>query len=111
MITHVAGLFTHPLKEWTEIRDTDESIGHLYFAHVLFLALIPAVSAYIGTTRIGWVVGTHGPTMLTESSAISMSVLTYITMLVGVGVMGGFIKWMALTYDANPSYTLSLIHI
>jgi hypothetical protein len=105
MITHVAGLFTHPVKEWKEIRDTNESIGHLYFAHILFLALIPPVSAYIGTTRIGWVVGSGAPTMLTESSALSMSILTYMTMLAGVAIMGAFIKWMALTYDSNPSYT------
>ena len=58
MIHHVVGLFTHPDEEWKEIRGEEESIGHMYLTHVLLLAAIPAVSAYIGTTQIGWTIGT-----------------------------------------------------
>ena len=50
MIHHVLGLFTHPEQEWKEIRGEEESISHMYLTHVLILAAIPAVSAYIGTT-------------------------------------------------------------
>ncbi len=99
MISHVAGLFTHPHQEWEEIRDTPESVSHLYFAHVLFLALIPPVSMYIGTTKVGWVIGKGDPVMLTESSALIMSVLMYLAMLTGVAVIGAFINWMSRTYD------------
>ena len=109
MITHVTGLFTHPEQEWKEIHDTDESISHIYFAHILFLALIPPVSAYIGTTRIGWVIGSGEPVTLQESSAFTMAVLTYIAMLTGVAVMGVFIKWMSHTYDATPSLARCIV--
>lgn len=109
MISHVAGLFTHPLREWKDIRDTDESVSHLYFAHVLFLALIPPVSMYIGTTRVGWTIGSGDPVMLTESSALLMSVMTYLAMLVGVGVIGGFIDWMSRTYDSSPGLSRSIV--
>ena len=51
MIHHVLGLFTHPDEEWKEIKGEDESIGHMYLTHVLVLAAIPVISAYIGTTR------------------------------------------------------------
>ena len=57
MIHHVVGLFTHPDQEWREIRGEEESISHMYLTHVLILAAIPAVSAYIGTTQVGWVIG------------------------------------------------------
>ena len=58
MIHHVVGLFTHPDQEWREIRgDAEESIGHMYFTHTLILAAIPAISAFIGTTRVGWSIG------------------------------------------------------
>jgi hypothetical protein len=109
MISHVAGLFTHPLQEWKEIRDTEESVTHLYFAHVLFLALIPPVSMYIGTTRIGWTIGSGAPVMLTESSALTMSVLMYLALLTGVGVIGAFIDWMSRTYDSSPGLARSII--
>eukprot|EP01030_Chromulinospumella_sphaerica_P010360 gene10360-10167_t len=57
MIHHVVGLFTHPDQEWREIRgDKEESIGHMYLTHTLILAAIPAVSAFIGTTQVGWVI-------------------------------------------------------
>ena len=53
MIHHVWGLFTHPDQEWQEIRGEEETISHMYLTHVLILAAIPAVSAYIGTTQVG----------------------------------------------------------
>lgn len=102
MISHVAGLFTHPQQEWQEIRDTEESVSHLYFSHVLLLALIPPVSMFIGTTKVGWIIGNGAPVMLTESSAMIMSVLMYLALLTGVGVIGAFIEWMSRTYDSAP---------
>lgn len=109
MISHVAGLFIHPHQEWKDISETPETVSHLYFAHVLFLALIPPVSMFIGTTRIGWVIGNGAPVMLTESSAMIMSVLMYLALLVGVGVMGLFIEWMSRTYDSSPGLARSIV--
>jgi hypothetical protein len=109
MISHVAGLFTHPHQEWKEIRDNPESISHVYFAHVLFLALIPPVSMYIGTTKVGWVIGKGDPVMLTESSALVMSGFMYLAMLAGVAVMGAFIHWMSRTYDSAPGFARCVV--
>ncbi|MCV4342288.1 Yip1 family protein [Pseudomonas capsici] len=103
MIHHVWGLFTHPDREWKQIRGEEESIGHMYLTHTLILAAIPAVSAYIGTTQIGWSIGDRPPVMLTHGSALGMTFMSYISMLLGVAVMGGFIHWMARTYDATPT--------
>jgi hypothetical protein len=109
MISHVAGLFIRPHREWEEIRDTPETVSHLYFAHVLFLALIPPVSMYIGTTKVGWVIGDGAPVMLTETSALVMSGLMYLAMLVGVAVIGLFINWMATTYHSAPGIGRSIV--
>ncbi|MEE3927116.1 Yip1 family protein [Pseudomonas viridiflava] len=103
MIHHVWGLFTHPDQEWKQIRSEDESIGHLYLSHTLILAAIPVVSAYIGTTQVGWVIGERPPVMLTHGSVIWMAIMSYVSMLAGVAVMGSFIHWMARTYDATPT--------
>lgn len=109
MINHVWGLFTHPDEEWQEIRGEEESISHMYLTHVLILAAIPVVCAYFGTTRVGWSIGDGDPVMLTESSALMLTALTYLAMLAGVAVMGAFVHWMGRTYDANPSMTQSVV--
>lgn len=103
MIHHVLGLFTHPDQEWREIRGEEESISHMYLTHTLILAAIPVVSAFIGTTQMGWVMGDRPPVKLTVESALWMSIMSYVAMLGGVAIMGAFIHWMARTYDANPS--------
>lgn len=109
MINHVWGLFTHPDQEWQEIRGEKESISHMYLSHVLILAAIPVVSAYIGTTQIGWSVAGGEAVRLTQASALQMTVLSYLAMLAGIAVMGSFIHWMARTYDATPSLSDSVV--
>lgn len=109
MIHHVWGLFTHPDEEWQEIRSEQESISRMYLTHVLILAAIPVICAYFGTTRVGWAIGDGAPVMLTEASALQMTILSYIAMLGGVAVMGAFVHWMARTYDANPSMEQSVV--
>ena len=109
MIHHVWGLFTHPDQEWQDIRGEEESISHMYLTQVLILAAIPVISAYIGTTQVGWVLGNAGPVKLTAASAIQLTIMTYIAMLAGVAVMGAFIHWMARTYDASPSLTQCIV--
>lgn len=104
MIQHVLGLLTRPDHAWRQIRvDAEESVSRTYLTHTLILAAIPPLCAFIGTTQVGWTIGTNPPVMLTLHSALWMSVLSYLAMLVGVGVMASFIHWMARTYDAVPS--------
>jgi len=69
----------------------------------LILAAIPAISAFIGTTQVGWVIGARAPVMLTLDSALWMTLMSYIAMLAGVAVMGPFVHWMARSYDAHRS--------
>ncbi|MCQ2029669.1 YIP1 family protein [Stutzerimonas zhaodongensis] len=103
MINHVWGLFAHPSQEWQEITGEEREVGHLHLGEVLVLAAIPAISAFIGTTQIGWSIGGGEAVKLTEGSALQLTLLSYLAMLGGVAVMGGFIHWMSRTYDANPT--------
>ena len=103
MIQNVVGLFTNPDRAWRTIKGEETVIGPLYLVHVLVLSAIPAVSAYIGTTQVGWTIGTLEPVRLTQASALQMTFLTWLAMLAGVAVMGAFIHWMSRTYDSNPT--------
>jgi len=109
MIHHVWGLFTRPDQKWQEIRGEKETIGHMYMSHVLILAAIPAISAYIGTTQVGWSVGRGDPVMLTQASGIQLTLMAYLAMVAGVAVMGAFIQWMSRTYDASPTMTQCIV--
>lgn len=109
MIQNVVGLFINPDRAWRTIKAREASIGPMYLAHVLVLAAIPAVSAYIGTTQVGWTIGTLEPVKLTQASALQMTFLTWLAMLAGVAVMGAFIHWMSRTYDSNPTLSECVI--
>jgi hypothetical protein len=109
MINHVWGLFAHPDQEWQEITGEERNVGHLHLGEVLVLAAIPAISAFIGTTQIGWSIGAGDAVKLTESSAFQLTLLSYLAMLAGVAVMGGFIHWMSRTYDANPTLVQCIV--
>lgn len=109
MINHVWGLFAHPSQEWQEITGEEREVGHLHLGEVLVLAAIPAISAFIGTTQVGWSIGGGDAVKLTESSALQLTLLSYLAMLGGVAVMGGFIHWMSRTYDANPTLVQCIV--
>lgn len=109
MINHVWGLFAHPSQEWREITGEEREVGHLHLGEVLVLAAIPAISAFIGTTQVGWSIGGGEAVKLTEGSALQLTLLSYLAMLGGVAVMGGFIHWMSRTYDASPTLVQCIV--
>jgi hypothetical protein len=101
VLSHVWGLFAQPEKEWKAIRDEKCTITRCFCSHVLFLAAIPAISGYIGTTQIGWQIGTGPVVKLTTQSALTIAVLFYLAMLVAVFTIGRLICWMGETYGAK----------
>jgi hypothetical protein len=103
VLQHVWGLFAHPVKEWEEIHNERCSIGKCYCSHVLFLAAIPVVCGFIGTTQIGWQIGTREVVKLTTESALQISILYYLTILVAIFTLGKLIHWMGQTYNATQS--------
>ena len=98
VLNHVWGLFAHPTEEWKDIRGERCSVTKCYCSHVLFLAAIPAVAGFIGTSMVGWQVGQHEVNRLTTESALSIAALFYIGMLVAVFAVGKTIHWMGQTY-------------
>ena len=104
---HVWGLMAQPKDEWKSIRDERCTIGKCYCSHVLLLAALPAIAYFIGTSQVGWVIGTKSVRLSTES-ALYIAALTYLTMLVGVFAMGKAIHWMSQTYGAKQNLPQSI---
>lgn len=103
MTPHFVTLFTHPDAAWREIRQEEERHSSHYLGHLLLLALIPAVSLFIGTTEMGWSLAGDERVRLDERSALLLSVSVYFTALIGTLIMGGFVRWMSRTFDTRPS--------
>ena len=102
-MNHVWGLLAHPNREMRDIKQENETLSHHFTHHVLLMALIPVICAFIGTTQIGWNVGAGDNILLSLSSALGLAILFYALMLAGVAVMGRVIWWMARDYPQRPS--------
>ena len=46
--------FSHPDREMHVIKSENETVSHHYTHHVLLMAAVPVICAFIGTTQIGW---------------------------------------------------------
>ena len=98
---HVWGLFSDPKSEWETVREQRYSVPQCYARHTLILALVPALSGFIGTTQVGWQIGAGDAIKLTTGSAFRIALLYYLAMLVAVFTVGWVIHWMGKTYGAN----------
>lgn len=105
---HIGRLLAHPVNGWVELRDYHDRAGHGY-RHVLLLALIPVISGYIGTTRIGWQVTPGDAVRITEQSALVIASLYYGAIVIGVASIAYMIHWMAATYGAAQRFSRALV--
>ncbi|MBB2495131.1 Yip1 family protein [Aquipseudomonas ullengensis] len=104
MAPHFVTLFTRPDDAWHQIRSEEEHNSAHYLGHLFLLALIPAVSLFIGTTEVGWSLAENEQVTLDTRSALLLSITVYLTGLLGTLIMGGFIRWLSRTFDARPTF-------
>jgi len=110
MIQHTFGLLVRPSTQWRTIANLPDSSFRTLLLYPCFLALLPAVAWYYGTSRVGWTVGDAGEAIkLTVESARQISVLFYLTMLGSIAVIGYFVHWMSATYGAASTLTKGIV--
>jgi ABC-type anion transport system duplicated permease subunit len=103
MSTAIVKLFTRPRQAWRDIRAQEDEAPRQYLPHLVLLALIPVICLFIGTTQVGWSLAEGERVWLTAKSALQLCALLYVSTLLGVAVMGGFIRWMSRTFEARPT--------
>ncbi|MFH8133881.1 Yip1 family protein [Pantoea osteomyelitidis] len=101
-MNHIWGLMAHPNQEMRDIKQENESVSHHYTHHVLLMAAIPVICAFIGTTQLGWNLGEGRYIQLNLFTGIGLGILFYLIILGGVAVMGRVIHWMARDYPQRP---------
>jgi len=108
-MNHVWGLLSHPDREMQVIKRENETVSHHYTHHVLIMAAIPVICAFIGTTQFGWSFGENVVVPLSLSTGFYLAILFYGLMLAGVAVMGRVIWWMARNYPQRPSLARCMV--
>jgi hypothetical protein len=108
ILHHVWGLLTHPEQEWKAVRKEHTGIVRSYLTHALWLAAIPVIAGYIGTTRVGWQVTAREVHKLTSESALPMAIASYVTLLLAVFFVGQLIHWMEKTYGGKADLGMSV---
>ncbi|WP_330959018.1 Yip1 family protein [Photobacterium sp. 53610] len=107
ILGHLFGLYTHPKKEWHNIDEQHEGVQSS-LSHILLVALLPPIFAYISSVFIGWRVGAVDPIHLTPASALGMSVAMYVALIGGVFALAYLTYWMSHTFGSTPTYTQAL---
>lgn len=107
-IQHIIGLFTDPTRTWERIREEHAGGQAGVPWHVFVLALVPAVSGFIGTTRVGWRIGVGDPIRMTDESALVIAVIYYIALLVGVFSVGWVIQQLGKAYEIDKPLGLCI---
>ena len=100
--SNIWGLLTQPAEQWKSIHDNKARFSSS-LVHLLVLAAIPPVAGYIGAALVGWRIGTGPIRHLTADSALSIMISTYVALIVCVLILGRVIRWMAKTYNSEPT--------
>lgn len=103
-LQHMLGVLYHPKQEWQLIKQEHYSALRCYSSHMIYLAAIPPLAAFIGTTQVGWSITGDELVKLTVSSALPIALAFYLALLIGAGIMAGFVHWMEKTYGSNSSF-------
>lgn len=104
MAPHLLTLFTRPEQAWQDIRAQETRNPLHYLGHLLLLALIPAISLYIGTTVVGWSLAEDEVVRLDTASALELCAGLYLAAVLGTLLMGAFVRWMARAFETRPGF-------
>ena len=101
LVTRSIGLLLSPQKTWQRIKEEDRGSVSILLGHTAILGLIPPACAYFGTTQVGWTIGYSDPVRLTIASALPISIIYYLVILVSIFTLGWMINWMNVTYGTD----------
>lgn len=96
-------LLVQPRRGWENLAERMPNTLPGALLYSVVLAILPAVAWYVGTTTIGWTVGSDNPVRLTTESAQRMVIAFYLVMIAAVIAIGYTVHWMAQTYGAQSS--------
>lgn len=104
---HLGTALLSPRRAFAAVADDPPSGARVFFGTALWLALLPPVFAFVGTTLFGWRLGVE-PLLLPPGTALAVSAMYFVLLLAGLLSSAFVAHWMAGTYGADTSYAHSL---
>jgi hypothetical protein len=99
LVARVKGILLNPKAEWPVIEREPGDFGSLFSSYVMYVAAIPPICAFIGTSLIGiagFRVGIMG--------GLIHAIITYVLTIAGVFVMAYIIDFLAGTFGAQRNF-------
>lgn len=102
-ISSLSLVLFRPKAVFAALAATEPSAAKVFFGFALWIGLLPAVFAYIGTMNFGWRLGVE-PVFLPQRTVFAISVAYFLALLLGFVSSAVIARWMAVTYDASQSF-------
>ena len=99
LVARVKGIILNPKAEWPQIEREPGDFSSLFSNYVMYIAAIPPVATFIGTSLIGF-----GPVRLGIFTGLIYALFTYALTLIGVFVMAYVIDFLAGTFGAQRNF-------
>ncbi len=103
LVARVKGILLDPKAEWPVIEREPGDVGTLFSSYVAFVAAIPPVCAFIGTSLIG-IRGYHVGIV----AGLTHAVVSYIFAFIGVYIAALIIDFLAQTFGAQRNFENAL---
>ncbi len=97
-------LYTNPKEQWLSIHTLPSPILAAC-RHLLCIALVPTLTAYLSCTLIGWSIIPGKHFYLTSESALGLAICMYIALIFGVCLLAYLTHWMSHTFGSYPTYS------
>lgn len=111
MLINPLTLIFNSQRQWQELASAPSSKLWAFIPYLLFMALIPCVAWFYGTTEVGWTIGDGDLIRLTPESAAYIAIAMYIAILCCVSAIGYSVHWMAATYGGSNSSVIKGISL
>ena len=98
------GLLLHPKTAFAQLAEGEPAPLRVFFRHIVWLALLPPLLAFVGASNFGWRLGAAEPLYIETTQLVFVSLGYFSALLVGLAVTAVAGRWMAPTYGASRAF-------
>ncbi|MFQ5792197.1 MAG: Yip1 family protein, partial [Acidobacteriota bacterium] len=99
ILERIKVLLLNPKQAWESIREEPTTSAEIIRGYLIYLAVVPALSAFIGRALVGYPLVPREPVGRSFLAAIFYYLLT----LFGVWVLAQVVNWLATNFGGNKN--------
>jgi len=103
LVERVKGILLTPDSEWRTIAAEPDDATSLFANYVAYLAAVPAICGFIGTSIIGFTIPTYGTFRVDVMSGLMAAIFQFLLAFVVVYVVALIIDALAPTFGGTKS--------